>query len=104
MIIALLLSQALSPALPVFDTHDACAGDAACLARESGAHARLEESWPAHPADARAHCAAKTITGDITQYAGLEACLVIYRVLGDQGAGETTQARITLAPVSSGRN
>lgn len=104
MIAAFLLSQALSPALPVFDSGAVCARDAACLARESGALERLRESWPDQPAGAHAHCAVRAIAGEITQYAGLEACLVIYRVLGDQGAAETTQARITLAPVSSGRN
>ncbi|MBI1235254.1 MAG: hypothetical protein GC188_01055 [Alphaproteobacteria bacterium] len=104
MIAAFLLSQALSPALPALDSASACANDQACLTREAGAHARLAEGWAGQPAAARAHCTAKIMAGDIDQYAGLEACLVIYRVLGDQGADETTQARIDLAPVIAERN
>lgn len=104
MIAAFLLSQALSPALPLFNAGNMCGSDVACLAREAGAHARLAESWPQQPDSARAHCAAKAIAGEITEYAGLEACLIIYRVMGDQGGQETTQARITLAPVIAERN
>lgn len=104
MIAAFLLSQALSPALPVFDAADACGNDTACLTREADAQARLAQSWPQQADSARAHCAARAITGDITRYAGLEACLIIYRVMGDQGAAETTQARITLTPAIAERN
>lgn len=104
MIAAFLLSQALSPALPVLDPDAVCRGDITCLSREAGAHARLAESWAGQPAAARAHCTAKIIAGDIDQYAGLEACLIIYRVMGDQGADEITQAAIDLTPASAERN
>lgn len=104
MIAAFLLSQALSPALPVLEPDTICRGDMACLSREAGAHARLAENWAEQPAAARTHCTAKIMAGDIDQYAGLEACLIIYRVMGDQGAAETTQARITLTPAIAERN
>jgi len=104
MIAAFLLSQTLSPALPLFNAGNMCGNDVACLAREAGAHSRLAESWPQQPDRARVHCAAKAMAGEIIAYAGLEACLVIYRVMGDQGEQETTQARIILAPVIAERN
>lgn len=104
MIAAFLLFQALSPALPVLEPDAVCRGDITCLSREAGAHARLAESWSGQPAAARAHCTAKIMAGDIDQYAGLEACLIIYRVMGDQRAAETTQARITLTPAIAERN
>ena len=104
MIAALFLSQALSPALPVLEPDAICRGDRACLTREAGALDRLQDSWAGQPEAARAHCTAKIVAGDIDQYAGLEACLIIYRVMGDQGADEITQAAIDLTPASAERN
>ena len=104
MIAAFLLSQALSPALPVLEPDRICRDDMACLTREAGALSRLQDSWSGQPAEARTHCAAKVVAGDIDQYAGLEACLIIYQVMGDQAADEITQAAIDLAPASAERN
>lgn len=107
MMLALLVSQALAGAMPTLDAASACQADQTCLVREENARARLEQSWGDHTLAARAHCVARVETGHIDQYAGLEACLIIYRVTGEQGTGmppPAREARIDLRPVSLERN